>query len=191
MQSSIISKDVVKALQSGMDWAFKIVFETYNARIFGMALKMGLTREDAEGVLQEVFIDIWDQRKTLKPELSFNALIFTIARRKVLATIRRNIARNGKEANLKYMTAVSSTETEDYVIFKEMISEARERIEQLPKRQQQIFMLSREHGLTNDEIAAKLSISKRTVENQLFRVTKELKASLQLNQKRNNSGSNE
>ena len=184
MQSSIVSKDVIKALQSGMDWAFKIVFESYNARIYGLALKMGLTREDAEGVLQEVFIAIWDQRKTLKADLSFNAFVFTIARRKVIATIRKNMSRAGHEADIRQMTALSSSETEDYVIFKEMISEAREQIEKLPKRQQQIFMLSKENGLSNDEIAARLGLSKRTVENQLFRATKELRESLQIRSKK-------
>ena len=184
MQSSVVSKDVIKALQSGMDWAFKIVFEAYNARIFGLALKMGLTREDAEGVLQEVFIAIWDQRRSIKTDLSFNALVFTIARRKIIATIRKNIPRTGYEADVRQMTTVSSTETEDYVIFKEMISEARAQIEKLPKKQQQIFMLSKENGLSNDEIAARLGLSKRTVENQLFRATKELRESLQLQSKK-------
>lgn len=180
MQASIIGKDVIKALQSGMDWAFKIVFEAYNARIFAMALKMGLSREDAEGVIQDVFIAIWDQRKTIRLDLSFNAFVLTIAKRSIISTIRKNISRSRREASLKYMTPASSSQTEEYVIFKEMITEAREQIEKLPKRQQQIFMLSKEQGLTNDEIAQRLGLSKRTVENQLFRATRELKESLNL-----------
>lgn len=181
MKATVVTKEVVKALQSGKEWAFQIVYESYHDRVYGLALKMGLSREEAEGVLQEVFISIWDQRRTIKPKLSVNALILTIAKRKIIGVIRKNISITKRNQRMKLLIPSKNYSTEEYVIFEELLNEAKERLDSLPKKQKQIFMLSKQEGLSNDEIASKLNLSKRTVENQLFRATKELKSFLNLN----------
>ncbi|MEM6737570.1 MAG: sigma-70 family RNA polymerase sigma factor [Bacteroidota bacterium] len=175
MRPSIVSKDVIRALQSGKEWAFDIVFEIYNTRVFGLAIKMGLPKMEAEGVLQETFIAIWDKRRSLDPNLSFNSLVLTIAKRQTIKVIRSNASRAQRNEHMRYLMPTSYEGTEDYVIYKEMLKEAKEKLDSLPKKQKQIWMLSKEEGLSSGEIADRLNLTKRTVENHLFRANKDIK----------------
>ncbi len=135
---------------------------------------MGLHEEDAEGVVQDVFITIWDGRANLDINLSFNSYLMTISSRRVIKVIRRNSQWLKFEEHLKYSQEKYKHDTEDYIIFTDLYKHAQEGINQLSDSRKQIFMLSKQNGLTNEEIANKLNISKRTVENQLYRATKSI-----------------
>lgn len=169
------NKDVIKALQMGKDWAFELLFEKYNSRIYGLALKMGLSHEDAQGVLQEVLIAIWDQRSTLRADLSLSAFILTITKNKVIRVIRRNGASQKYVNNVRYLVPQQQDTTEHQIIYEDILRLAEEEIKNLPTKQRKIFFLSKSEGLTNEQIANRLKISKRTVENQLYRASQHLK----------------
>jgi len=185
MRSSIVSKDVIRALRSGKEWAFEIVFEIYNTRVYSLGVRMGLQKIEAEGVLQETFIAIWNQRKSLDTDLSFNALVLTIAKRQIIKVIRDNASRRQRNENIRHLVPTFYQDTEDYLIYQEMLEEAKEKLDSLPKKQKQIWMLSKEEGLSANEIAARLNLSKRTVENHLFRATRDMKEFLNIKKKSN------
>jgi RNA polymerase sigma-70 factor (ECF subfamily) len=61
------------------------------------------------------------------------------------------------------------------VIYEDMLSHLQQLVSVMPEQRQRIFRLSKEEGLSNDEIASQLQLSKRTVENQLYRAVSFLK----------------
>lgn len=137
---------------------------------------MNICHEDAEGVVQDVFLTIWEKRTLLDKDLSINAFILTIAKRLVYKKVRANIVRsNHRESVILEEKENSQNSAEDYIIFSELEQNAIAGIDNLPENRKQIFMLSKQNGMTNDEIAEQLHISKRTVENQLYRATKAIK----------------
>lgn len=136
---------------------------------------MGLSHEDAEGIVQDVFVNIWESKLKIDEDQPFSAFLYTITKRKVIKIIRRNILERTHRNNLEAPEKSINHQTEDYVIFSNLLEHANVSIENMPADRKQIFMLSKHHGLSNQEIADKLSISKRTVENQLYRATVSLK----------------
>ncbi len=167
--------EITIGLQKSSKPAFKALFDRYHKKVYNVSRRMNISHEDAEGVVQDVFLTLWEKRKLLDKDLSINAFIITIAKRLVYNKIRSQIVRTShKEAEIGRGQSLYNS-TEDYIIFSEMERNAQEGIERLPENRKQIFMLSKQSGLSNDEIAEQLNISKRTVENQLYRATKSIK----------------
>jgi len=167
--------EITQALKKGSRAAFKALFDRYHKKVYNVSRRMNFSHEDAEGVVQDVFLTIWEKRKLLDKDLSINAFILTIAKRLVYKKMRSEVVRRKHRASVIESEKHWQNDTEDYIIFSDLEKNAIEGIEKLPESRKQIFMLSKEHGLSNDEIANKLKISKRTVENQLYRATKAVK----------------
>ena len=136
---------------------------------------MGLSHEDAEGLIQDVFITIWEKRAYIKEELHFKSYLYTITKRLTIKRIRRLVLENQFQSDSENTSKEVNHETEDYIIFSDLMEHANVSIDKLPSERKQIFMLSKQHGLSNQEISEKLKISKRTVENQLYKANKTLR----------------
>ena len=163
------------ALKKGGKKAFRALFDKYHQKIYAVSRKFNISHEDAEGVVQDVFFTLWEKRSHLNEDLSLAAFIMTITKRLVYKVVRSNITRLKHEGDVSHTNSLSANTTEDYIIFSDMKAHVDKQYETLSESKKQIFMLSKEHGLSNDEIAEKLGVSKRTVENQLYRATKMLK----------------
>lgn len=140
---------------------------------------MGLNHEEAEEIVQEVFLKIWKYKAKLDPELSINAYIIAIIRSLV-------IKKNRKEARffafqqyqIPLMDPVSAHTPDDDMIYSELHSISMEIIEKLPPAQKQVFKMRHLENRSFEEIAVKLDVSQRTVENKVFRATKWVKKRL-------------
>lgn len=140
---------------------------------------MRLGHEDAEGVVQEVFLKIWKHRAKLDPELSINAYMIAIVRSLVIKKTRREARFFAFQSyQIPLLNHMNSYGPEDDLIYSEFHNLSMEIIEQLPAGQRQIFKMRHLENLSIEEIAEKLNISKRTVENQVFRATKSFKERL-------------
>ena len=170
--------DLVSRLRDGDDVAFEKLYGKYAGKIYNICRKMGLPHEDAEGVVQEVFLRIWRNRSNLDSSLSFNAYIIAIVRSIVLKQSRKQARFVAFQHYAIQHFPQGTNETEDYVIFTDLDKKSSEAIEQLPAKQKQVFMMKNFEHLTIEEIAEKLNLSKRTVENQIYRATKQLRESL-------------
>jgi RNA polymerase sigma-70 factor (family 1) len=161
-------------IRTGVKEAFQELFTRYAPRIYQFSLSYLNNEADAEELVQDVFLKIWERREKLDPSKKIKAFIFKIAVNTIYDFIRRkNIESAYKEfagADFK-----SQDSTWHQVIFDEMLGNLDVLVKQMPAERQKIFRLSREDGLTNNEIASKLNLSKRTVENQLYRAIAFLK----------------
>ncbi|WP_215223130.1 RNA polymerase sigma factor [Echinicola shivajiensis] len=173
-----IDKEKVIALISGSEEAFDHLFRKYSKKIYHISRKMRLGHEDAEGVVQEVFIKVWNNRERLDAELSFNAYLIAIVRSIVIRQVQRKAKLSSyKEYVFPFLNETDTT-TEDYVIFSDMMDLSSRAMESLPPKQKQVFMMKNFEHLSIDEIAEKLHVSRKTVKNQIFRASKSLKEKL-------------
>jgi RNA polymerase sigma-70 factor (family 1) len=158
---------LVQLLQKGNVAAFDSLFEGYSSKLYGFALKYFKNESDAEELVQEVFVKVWENRQTLKSELSFKSYLFTIA----LNQIRKHF--NKKATSLHYLESIQndpelidqpSNQNDDYDSVLQQINNL---IEQMPPRRREIFMKSKLEGKSSKEIANELNISSGTVDNQV------------------------
>jgi len=160
-------QSLVQLLQKGNVEAFDLLFEAYSSRLFGFALKYFKNEADAEELVQEVFVKVWENRQMLKSELSFKSYLFTIA----LNQIRKHF--NKKATSLRYLKSLQNEPefTENQSInddnYESALIQINLIIEQMPPRRREIFMKSKMEGKSSKEIAAELNISAGTVDNQV------------------------
>ena len=166
---------LVKSLKKGDLFAFDKLYSKYSKKLYYFAKGYLGSKEDAEGLVQEVFLLVWDKRKELKEHLSFNAFLYTVTYNAIRKYFRK------KARAKKYLDKF----LEDYdgkhnktvadIEYNNLLELANKAIEKLPEKRKLIYQLSRHKGLTNMEIARKLNISKKTVENQIHSALKFLR----------------
>ena len=160
---------LVLQLKEGSKDAYQLLFNRYAPRIFAFAISYLKRREDAEELLQELFLKIWEIRATLDDSKNIKSLLFKICINLVYDFIRR---KNIEQAYLAFAGQNDHSKADSTwheVIYQDMLNHLNKLVETMPDQRKIIFRLSKEEGLTNDEIATLLQLSKRTVENQLYR----------------------
>lgn len=155
-------------LKDGSKEAYHRLFEDYGPRIHAFALSYLQNDADAEELLQEVFLKLWEIRSTLDATRNIKSFLFKICINLIYDFIRR---RNIERAYLDYSARNFQFHADDVwqeVIYHDMLKSLQQLVSAMPEQRQRIFRLSREEGLTNEEIARKLGLSRRTVENHLY-----------------------
>jgi RNA polymerase sigma-70 factor (ECF subfamily) len=158
--------------------AFDQLYFKYHKKLYYFAKGYLKSNEKAEGLVQEVFIRIWTNRHKIDEEQSFNAFIYSVAYHAILNIFRKE-ARERKYINqYRLFRDLKSNNTSLDVEYNNLKELANDVIEKLPQKRKVVFKLSREEGLSNQEIAEKLGISKKTVENQIHSALKFIKEEL-------------
>lgn len=177
--------DLLVQIQKGNMEAFEKLYFNMQPRLFAFSRKFIDDPEIARDIVQEIFHEFWENRHTSRIQTSVKAYLFRSLHNKCLNFIRNQKVQEKytsyvevklKEAELLYFDqdmggykSIFLQEIQD--IFKKSM-------ENLPESCREVFILSRMEGLTNKEIAEKLNISLRTVENQIYRALKTLKVNL-------------
>jgi RNA polymerase sigma-70 factor (ECF subfamily) len=172
---NISDAELAGKIKAGEKNAYQEFFERYAPRIYQFSLSYLKNKSDSEELVQDVFLKIWEKRDMLDESKNVKSLIFKVAVNTIYDFIRRKNIENAFNdfAHANFETV--SDNTWHTVIYDEMTANLKELVAKLPDQQQKIFQLSREEGLTSEEIAAKLNLSKRTVENHLYRAISFLK----------------
>ena len=131
---------------------------------------------EAEELVQEVFTIIWIKRADLKEELSFKAFLFTIAFNIIRKHFRTKAYLN--DYLKKGLYDDKDIKTSQDITYNSLQQYITELVNQLPERKKEIFIKSRFEGLSIKEIAEKLKISHKTVENHLSIALKFLRINL-------------
>ncbi|MDD4190999.1 MAG: RNA polymerase sigma-70 factor [Mangrovibacterium sp.] len=169
----------VKHLKQGDTKAFDDLFNKYARRMYNFSLKYLKSEEEAEEVVQEVFLYIWEKRDGLKPDQSFNAYIFTIA----YNIIRKYFIRKSRENAFKdeqlYVFLGEGNNLDRQIDYQFLLEKVESIIDLLPERRKAIFIKRKYEGLAIKQIAVEMGISPNTVENQLSAAQKQIQAELQ------------
>jgi RNA polymerase sigma-70 factor (ECF subfamily) len=168
---------LIVRIRKGSSEAFRDLFDHYGKKLFSFSLGYLKDSHEAEEIVQEVFLKIWKVREELLPGKSFDSYIFTIAKNAILNTIRKS---KSEQVYLHYAKLHPGKDVllDDELDFKELEKAYKNSVDQLSPRRKEIFLLSRGQNLTNAEIASKLGISVKTVENQMTSALSEIKRNL-------------
>jgi RNA polymerase sigma-70 factor (ECF subfamily) len=166
MPHSLNENDLITRLKNDDAAAFDQLFQLYGQKLYGFALKYLKSESEAEEMVQEVFVRLWENRKSLKSDYSFKSYLFTIA----LNQIRKFF--NKRASALRFVQqlqkeSLSDNHTVDSIDYGSLLRRIDEIVDTFPERKKQIFLKSRKEGKTSKEIAADLNITVGTVDNQI------------------------
>lgn len=156
-------KALLEALAGDDEQAFAALYRRYHQKLFFFVLNMAGSHQAAEDVLQEVFVKVWAERKSLPQVANFNAYIYRMAKNHVLNALKRTAHEMLILAEIGKDMEQSTEDVLTLLSYKDVHSVLKSGIEELPTQQKLVFRLSREEGLKHDEIARQLNISPLTV----------------------------
>lgn len=154
-------------IAEGDESAFRKLFEHYWDNIYSVALAFTKSPVIAEEMVQDVFVKIWTKRQYLPEVKKFSDYLFIIARNHIFTGLRKKIYEEPFSDHLKDYFLEASNLPDQQLLCREAEHFLEEAVLQLPPQQQLIYSLSRKEGLSQDEIASRLHISKNTVKSHL------------------------
>lgn len=165
--SSEYEKKLLIRMSQDDEYAFSELYILYKKRLFYFAQKLLKSKDYAEDVCQETFIVVWQNRHYIDINLSFSSYLYTITRNRIL-----NLLRDTKKEEHLHDFIISqaidyTADVNNAVSMKELKEIVTLALEKLTERQRQVFMMSREQGLSHKEIANALNISIYTVQEHL------------------------
>ena len=164
-------------IKNGDEVAFELVFHRYKGYLLDFVNRSLPQEEDAEGIVQEVFVKLWLNREKLDPSKSLNAFLFTIARNELYGHLRKIVSKR-KYLEEIYFSSNETTNISENIEYVDLEKTVAGLLNSLPPKRREIFMLSRDKGLTYKEIAAQLGISENTVDTQIRKALAFLKEKL-------------
>jgi len=169
----------LERLKNGDMHAFDLVYRAYCRKLHSFVFKIIKVESEAEEIVQEVFLKIWDSRGQMDSTARLDAWLFTIAYNTTVSLIRKKLTEKKYMAHLKSLqTEYILQETTDEITFDGLTEQLNKLIDRLPARQKEVFRLHREQGLTYLQIAGKLNIAVNTVENHMVRAFRFLRQNL-------------
>ncbi len=176
------NKELLLLLKRGDMVAFDAIYERYCKRLYAFVIRYVKLEADAEEIVQEVFIKIWESRNKIDVYSSFESFLFTITYNSAISLLRKRVTAKKYLDHLKSVQEVEGLhELTDEIHFKELNEKVNTLLDQLTPRQKEIFKLSREEGLTHEQIAKKVGISANTVKNHLVSALNFIKSNIDNN----------
>jgi len=176
-----IESNLIQAIVDGDEKAFEALYTSYYKKLYQFLLRITQNQEGtAADILQEAFLRVWLNRDRLLEIENFQAWIYKVVSTEALTLIRKELHIKTKASRLK-----SSLESEKSTFYLQKPAEfteirliVKQAVQRLPQQRQTIYILSREEGLSPDQIAKKLNISINTVYNTLAAALKSIRQDL-------------
>lgn len=154
---------LIALLREGDPLSFEILFQKYYVRFYNFVFNLTKNSQAAEDIIQNVFMKIWINRASLRPDQSIHNYIYVLSKREMLNHIRDRKAYVQVE-RLVMAEQPSEEVTDQSMSLKELDERIRRFIADMPEQRRKVFILSRYRGLTNKEIAEMMGLSVRTVD---------------------------
>lgn len=158
--------------------AFDKLFVDYGKRLYHFAYGYLKSKEEAEEVVQEVFLRVWKNKKALKTELSFKAYLFKIAYHFILELFEKAQNKTDPLHDIIESAISFDNNLDEKLDYQLLLTKVEKLIETLPARQKEVLVLRKIDGVPVKDIASQLNISRKTVENHLTQALKNIKKGL-------------
>jgi len=156
--------DEVLAIKNGDKKSFESAYYNWSSKVYYFILRQSGSEDIAMEVVQQVFVRLWDKREGLSEEHTLSIQLFRMAKTIFVDELRK-AAQSRKY--IQYIQSKDQIFAENTLEHKEALGIVYRAIERMPAVRKQIFLMSRMEHLSYQQIAQKLSISPKTVENHI------------------------
>jgi RNA polymerase sigma-70 factor (ECF subfamily) len=170
--------ELIILIRDGDIRAFNEFYKRNWRALYQMAYRSTCSQEDAKDLVQTVFINLWNGRTSLQANRYNASYLFMILKNNIINFYKQDTARRKRLEKLLQLDADSQYTNEDNLIAKELSVVIDGEIRELPRKMQEVFILSRQQNLSVNEISETLNITPRTVKNQLSNALKILRTKL-------------
>lgn len=168
---------LIQLLAKDDQLAFDELYERYFTRLFNYAYKKVDDHFLAQEVVQELFINLWQQRKQLVIKGVVSAYIFTSVKNLIIDQYRRETLRFRHADAFSSRQTGTTNQTEEQIWANDLEQTYEKFLIQLPDKCRQVFKMSRQ-GFANREIAQELDIAEKTVEQHITKALRLLRPNL-------------
>lgn len=172
------TEDLVFQVQQNNELAFKQLYQIYYPRVVFFITGIIKTHNIAQDLAQDVFVNIWINKKKLDPTLNLNNYIFVVSRNAAINYLKKEMLLLHSPIGPDDLDISVGNTIEDNFFAKEISLLIEMVVSEMPTQRQHIYRLSREKGLSNEDISNLLNISKKTVENQIGMALKDIKQAI-------------
>lgn len=160
--------DLLMCTGDGNELAFRRVIDFYKERFYAASLKMTHSGDIAEEIVQEVFVNLWIKRAQVAAAANPEGYLFAMLHNSIYAHFRKLALEKTMRKKLGEQSwDIDSNPVEDMLFAKEDGKIFEAVINQLPRQQRMVYKLSKQQGLSRQEVADHLHISPNTVKNHL------------------------
>ncbi|MFQ7112318.1 RNA polymerase sigma-70 factor [Hallella bergensis] len=167
------NQNEIRKLAEGDVRIFTALYQTFFQKIHQFALMLLKDNQDAEDVCQIIFMKVWQKRKSLLEVTNIDSYLFILSKNSIIDYLSSKKIKNDYSNNIPNIidtiTPYENLVASDMQLLIDMV------VDSMPEQRQIIYRMSREQHLNNKEIATKLSIKKKTVENHLNLALKDIK----------------
>lgn len=168
---------LIQALKNGDPKAYTFLVDTYHHKLCVYAYSFTHNQDLSEDIVQNVFMRIWNKRKNLKDDFVLTNFLYKSVYNEFIDQYRSQKSLYPLEK--KYIDALNSIiENEEEHSLDRIIKLVKQEIQKLPPKCKEVFLLSKEEGLTNIEIAEYKNISIKSVEAHITKAFSILRDSL-------------
>lgn len=174
INNELSDAELVLLLGQNSQDAFRLLYDRYWKKMLVRAFTQLQSHADAEEVVQDAFINLWNRRNKLQIRHSFHTYIAAVVRYEVMAKIA------GKKKALVSIEDVQTVpvvddSTQEWLNFSDLRKEIDAAVEALPEKCRLVFRMSRNEGLSEKQISEELDIAQKTVEAHMSSALKKLR----------------
>jgi RNA polymerase sigma-70 factor (ECF subfamily) len=175
IQRADIDSKLITGLKKDNHDSFQKLFEFYSVPLFKFAIGYLKSREITEDLVQEVFLKIWDNRRNIKTNTSFQSYLFTIA----LNAVRKYFNKLSQQNDYKHQIVIelsnNNYDLDKNLDYESLLDKLDEFITKMPEKRREVFIKKKYEEKSLKEIAEELSITTKTVEYHITEAMKNLK----------------
>ncbi|WPU96329.1 RNA polymerase sigma-70 factor [Mucilaginibacter sabulilitoris] len=160
--------------------AFTELYNRYWDKLFTVAMHRLNDEHEAEEVVQEVFLSLWQRRASVQLTHSINTYLSVAVKYRIINHLDKQYRKKQHIEHLTISSPLGEDSTNRWLSEKELRAQLEQSISQLPEKCRIVFLLSRDEHKTNAQIAAELNIAEKTVEAHMTKALSTLRQSLNL-----------
>ncbi|MGQ7871322.1 RNA polymerase sigma factor [Sunxiuqinia sp. sy24] len=164
-----------QSLKNGELHGFEYFFWKYSKELFHFAYNLLKSAAEAEEIVQNVFLKVWERRSQIDADQPFRSYLFTIALNDIRKLFIEKARQNKFKIELFQFLVEQGDGSDEEYNFARYLKLLDEEIDRLPEKRKEIFCLLKKEGLTVAEAAHFLGVSPKTVENQLTQAIKSIR----------------